>query len=197
MAIMNFVSLTTARATQRAREVAVRKVLGARRGQLIAQFFAESLLVASAATLIAFAIVELATPLIGRLVAADLPLAYLGDRGMLAPALALLAITALAGGLYPAVQLSRFRPARVLRANQASVEGPSGARLRAVLVVAQFAIAIGLIASTAVIWSQTRFVERVDPGYRRDGLIQIDNAWRYTQGEPYQAARRLMLAIPA
>jgi putative ABC transport system permease protein len=84
----------------------------------------------------------------------------------------------------------------VLRANQASVEGPSGARLRAVLVVAQFAIAIGLIASTAVIWSQTRFVERVDPGYRRDGLIQIDNAWRYTQGEPYQAARRLMLAIP-
>ncbi|HEX8553626.1 MAG TPA: FtsX-like permease family protein, partial [Sphingomonas sp.] len=117
-------------------------------------------------------------------------------RGMLMPALALLGVTAIAGGFYPAFHLSRFQPARVLRANQSTPRAPGGGRLRAVLVVAQFAIAIGLIASTAVIWSQTRFVERVDPGYRRDGLIQIANAWRYTQGAEYDAARRAMLAVP-
>jgi putative ABC transport system permease protein len=196
MALLNFVNLSTARATRRAREVALRKIAGARRGQLVAHFFAESLLLVAAATLIACAVVELATPPIGALLGADLPLSYLGERGMLAPALAMLALTVLGGGLYPAVQLSRFRPARVLRANQGSIEVPGGGRLRAALVVIQFAIAIGLIASTAVIWSQFHFVQRVDPGYRRDGLIQIDNAWRFTQGEPYQAARRLMLAIP-
>ena len=196
MAVMNFVNLSTARATRRAREVALRKVVGARRGQLVGQFFVESLLVVAAATLIGFALVELATPRIGALLGADLPLAYLGERGMLAPALVLLAVTALAGGLYPAIQLSRFRPGRVLRAGRAPVAAPAEGRLRAALVVAQFAIAIGLIASTAVIWSQTRFVQRVDPGYRRDGLVQIDNGWRFTQGAPYEAARRLMLAIP-
>lgn len=115
---------------------------------------------------------------------------------MLLPALALLAVTGLAGGLYPAIYLSRFRPAQVLRTGRASAETPGSGRLRALLVVAQFAIAIGLITSTAVIWSQTRFVQQVDPGYRRDGLIQIDNAWRFTQGSEYEAARATMLAVP-
>ncbi|WP_176473065.1 ABC transporter permease [Sphingomonas lenta] len=196
MAVMNFVNMTTARATRRAREVALRKVLGATRRQLILQFFAEGVFVAAAATLLAFALVEIATPWIGGILGADLPLAYLGERGMLWPALLLLAATAVAGALYPAFLLSRFKPARVLRANQSAVGTPGDGRLRAVLVVAQFAIAIGLIASTAVIWSQTRFVAQVDPGYRRDGLVQIDNAWRYTQGAEYEAARRAMLAIP-
>src|SRR5439155_17744810 len=56
--------------------------------------------------------------------------------------------------------------------------------------------AIGLIASTAVIYSQTRFIERVDPGFRRDGTVAIANAWRFTQGAEYDAARTAMLAIP-
>lgn len=196
MAVINFVNLSTARAMQRAREVGLRKVLGATRGQLILQFFGEGVLVCAAATLLGFAAVELATPWVGDLLGADLPVAYLGEGGMLLPALALLAVTGLAGGLYPAVHLSRFRPAQVLRTGRASAEAPVGGRLRALLVVAQFAIAIGLIASTAVIWSQTRFVQRVDLGYRRDGLIQIANAWRFTQGSEYEAARVAMLTIP-
>ncbi|UIJ46046.1 ABC transporter permease [Sphingomonas cannabina] len=196
MAVMNFVNLTTARATQRAREVALRKVLGATRGQLIVQFLGESLLIAAAAMLIALTIAELATPWIGHLMGAEMRVTYLGERGMLLPALGLFAVTGLAGGLYPALYLSRFRPAQVLRTGRAAAETPGSGRLRAVLVVVQFAVAIGLIASTAVIWSQTRFIERVDPGYRRDGLIQITNAWRFTQGAEYEAARPLMLAVP-
>lgn len=196
MAVMNFVNLTTARAVQRSREVALRRVLGATRGQLIVQFLAESLLASAVAMLIALTIVELATPWIGQVLNADLSVAYLGPRGMALPALALFLVTALAGGLYPALYLSRFKPAAVLRSNRASAETPGSGRLRTALVVVQFAIAIGLIASTAVIWSQTRFVEQVDPGYRRDGLVQIANAWRFTQGAEYEAARAEMLALP-
>jgi putative ABC transport system permease protein len=197
MAVMNFVNLTTARAVQRAREVALRKVLGATRGQLFVQFFGESVLISAAAMLIGLSAAELATPWIAHMLEADLQMAYLGERGMALPALGLFAVTALAGGLYPAFYLSRFNPAVVLRgANRASAETPGSGRLRAALVVVQFAIAIGLIASTSIIWSQTRFVETVDPGYRRDGLVQIANAWRFTQGSEYEAARKEMLAIP-
>jgi putative ABC transport system permease protein len=196
MAVMNFINLTTARAVQRTREVALRKVLGARRRELIAQFMAENALIAAVAVLIAMAIAELAMPWVARAMGADMQLRYLGKDGMLLPVLALFAVTGLAGGLYPALYLSRFKPAAVLNGNRGSSETAGSGRLRMALVVVQFAIAIGLVTSTAVIWSQTRFVEQVDPGFRRDGLIQIANAWRYTQGSEYDAARRAMLAIP-
>ena len=197
MAVMNFVNLSTARATQRAREVTLRKVLGATRRQIVIQLLGESLMMAGAAMLVALALVELATPWIASWLNADLHMTYLGPDGMLAPALALFAATGLLGGLYPALFLSRFKPAQVLRANKSSAETPGSGRLRAGLVVLQFAIAIGLIVSTIVIYSQTRYVETIDPGYRRDGLIQIESAWRFAGNDSeYQAARREMLAVP-
>jgi putative ABC transport system permease protein len=171
-------------------------MLGATRAQLIVQILGESLLVCTAAMLVALAMVEVATPWLGGLLGADLDMAYFGRHGMALAALGLLAVTGLAGGLYPAFYLSRFRPAQVLRTGRNSGETPGSGRLRAGLIVVEFAIAIGLITSTAIIYSQTRFVERVDPGYRRDGLVQIANAWRFTQGAEYEAARAAMLAIP-
>jgi len=196
MAVMNFVNLSTARAVQRAREVALRKVLGASRGQLVVQFMVESALMSSAAMLIALAVVELATPWIGQLLGVGLRFAYAGEGGMLMPAAALFGVTTLAGGLYPAFYLSRFKPGQVLRGSWALAETPGSGRVRTALIVLQFAIAIGLIASTSIIYAQTRFVQTVDAGYRRDGLVQIANAWRFTQGSEYDAARAAMLAIP-
>ena len=197
MAVINFVNLSTARATQRAREVALRKVLGATRAQLVVQLLCESLLLAAAAMLLALTAVELATPWISAWVGADLRIDYLGEDGMLVPALALFAFTGLLGGLYPAFYLSGFQPAAVLRANKSSAETPGSGRLRTMLVVVQFAIAIGLIVCTSVIYSQTRYVETVNPGFRRDGLVQIDAAWRVAgDNSRYEAARREMLAIP-
>ena len=196
MAVMNFVNLTTARAMQRAREVGLRKVLGATRGQLIVQFVLENVLICAAALLIALAAAEVATPWLGHLLGADLRFGYLGEGGMLLPALALLAVTGFVASLYPAVYLSRFKPADALRAGCGSAETRGSGRLRTALVVVQFAIAIGLVASTAVIYSQTRFVERVDPGFRRDGLVRIANGWRFTQGSHYESARAAMLSIP-
>jgi putative ABC transport system permease protein len=197
MAVINFVNLSTARATKRGREVALRKVLGARRGQLIGQFLAESLLLVAIAMLLALTMVELVTPWIGAWTGIDLQISYLSEDGMLLPALLLFAVTGILGGLYPALYLSGFQPAAVLRANKSSAEASGNGRLRAVLVVVQFAIGIGLIICTSVIYSQTRFVETVDPGYRRDGLIQIEAAWRFAgDSSEYEAAQRAMLAIP-
>jgi putative ABC transport system permease protein len=197
MAVMNFVNLSTARATQRAREVALRKVLGAGRGDLIAQLLGESLLMVALAMLVALAAVEVATAWSSSWIEADLRMAYFGEGGMLWPVLALLVVTGLLGGLYPAFYLSRFQPAAVLRANQAAAEAPGSGRLRTALVVVQFAIAIGLIVCTSIIYWQTRYVETVDPGFRRDGLIQIDSAWRFAgDSTEYEAARREMLKVP-
>ncbi|PSJ36719.1 ABC transporter permease [Allosphingosinicella deserti] len=197
MAVMNFVNLSTARATQRAREVALRKVLGASRPRIVVQLIGESLMLAALATLLALAAVELLTPWLGGRIGADLEVTYPGIGGLLLPAILLFVASGLLGGLYPALYLSRFRPAQVLRANKSAAETPGNGRLRTILVVVQFAIAIGLIVCTCVIYSQTRHVATVDPGYRRDGLIQIESAWRFAgDSSEYEAARRELLAIP-
>jgi putative ABC transport system permease protein len=175
IATVNFVNLATARASQRAREVALRKVLGADRRQLVVQFLGESLLLTGVAMILALALVELTLPLLSRFLRAELELSYLGSQGVLLPIVGLLLLVGLAGGLYPAFYLSRYQPAAVLKANRSSAEPIGSGRLRSVLVVAQFAVSIGLIVCTAIIYAQTEFARTSDPGYRREGLIQVDN----------------------
>jgi putative ABC transport system permease protein len=178
MASVNFINLATARASQRAREVALRKVLGANRRQLIVQFLAESILLTGVAMLLALALVELALPFLSAFLNADLSLHYLGKDGIMAPVIGLLLLVGIAGGLYPAFYLSRYQPASVLKANKSASESPGSGRLRNALVVAQFAVSIALIVCTAIVYSQTEFARTSDPGYRRDGLIQIGNMTR-------------------
>jgi putative ABC transport system permease protein len=114
MACVNFTNLATARATQRAREVALRKVLGATRRQLITQFIGESILLASIAMLVALALVELTLPGLNTFLDADIKLRYFALDGLMLPVIALTLLVGLVGGLYPAFVLSRFEPARVL-----------------------------------------------------------------------------------
>jgi putative ABC transport system permease protein len=175
MACVNFTNLATARASQRAREVALRKVLGANRKQLVTQFMAESILVAGIAMLVALALVELLLPPLAGFLDADLAMTYLGSGGMLLPILLLVLVVGAAGGLYPAFYLSRFQPAQVLKANKSSAEAAGTGRLRSALVIGQFAVSIGLIICTAVVYAQTVHARTADPGFRRDGILQIDN----------------------
>jgi len=172
MACVNFVNLSTARASQRAREVALRKVLGADRRQLIVQFLGESLLLTALAMLIAVALAELTLPWLAAFLQSDLRMTYWGAGGIVLPALLLVAVVGLAGGLYPALYLSRFQPGAVLRANRSAAEPTGSGRLRNLLVIAQFAVSIALMACTAVVYSQTHYAQTVDPGYQRQGLIQ-------------------------
>jgi putative ABC transport system permease protein len=151
----------------------LRKVLGARRNQLVMQFLGESLLIAGLAMLIALALVELGLPWFSAFLDADLEVHYLGAGGILLPVVGLFLLVGLAGGLYPAFYLSRYQPAAVLKANQSTAEPLGTGRLRNLLVVGQFAVSIGLIICTMVVYAQTRFAQTTDLGFEREGLIQI------------------------
>jgi len=178
MAIVNFTNLATARAGQRAREVALRKVLGASRNQLIVQFVAESILISAVAMLLALALVELLVKPFAAFLDADLALNYLGWDGVVLPAVGLTLLVGIISGLYPAFFLSRFQPAQVLKANRSAAETPGSGRVRTILVVFQFAVSIGLIVCTAVIYGQTVFARNVDPGYKRDHILQVEELSR-------------------
>ena len=173
MACVNFVNLTTARASRRAREVAVRKVLGARRVQLVAQFLGESMLLVAVAMVLATALVELVLPAFSAFLDADLRLTYFGEGGIALPIVVLTVLVGLAGGLYPAFYLSRAQPASILKGGKGAAETEGAGRLRTLLVVAQFAVSIGLIVCTAIVYQQTVFARTVDAGYQREGLLEI------------------------
>ncbi|MGZ8347684.1 MAG: ABC transporter permease [Allosphingosinicella sp.] len=175
MASINFINLATARAGQRAREVALRKVLGARRRQLVVQFLGESLVITGVAMLLALAVAELGLPWLSGFLNADLSFDYFGADGILLPVLLLFLVVGLAGGLYPAFYLSRYQPAAVLKANQSAAETRGTGRLRSILVVGQFAVSIGLIICTIIVYAQTRFAETTDLGFERAGLLQVAN----------------------
>ncbi|MDQ4086470.1 MAG: ABC transporter permease [Pseudomonadota bacterium] len=173
IACFNFVNLATARALRRAREVALRKVLGASRRQLIVQFLGESILVTFAAMLIALALLELALPALRALLDADLAVDYGGDPLFIGAILVLVLVAGAVGGLYPAFYVSRFQPALVLKSSAAATEAGRTGLLRSLLVVFQFAVSIGLIVCTMVVYGQSVYGAVSDPGYRRDGLLQI------------------------
>jgi putative ABC transport system permease protein len=196
MACVNFTNLATARATQRAREVALRKVLGATRKQLIVQFIGESILIAAIATLIALALVELALPGVNAFLNAQIQIRYFALDGLLLPVIVLTLLVGLAGGIYPALVLSRFEPARVLKANKSSADAEGSGRLRNILVVGQFAVSIGLIICTGVVYTQTVYARTVDAGYKRDGLLQIDGLGRTQVQHVSQAMMEQIRRIP-
>jgi putative ABC transport system permease protein len=196
MAVVNFTNLATARASQRAREVALRKVLGATRRQLVVQFVAESILISAVAMLLALALVELLVRPFAAFLDADLSLNYVGHGGILLPAIALALLVGVISGLYPAFFLSRFQPAQVLKANRSAAETPGSGRLRTALVVLQFAVSIGLIICTAIIYGQTVYARSVDPGYKRDHILQVDNMNRYQLLTKTQTIEDQMKRVP-
>ena len=169
VACFNFMNLATARATMRAREIGLRKTLGATRRQLVVQFLGESVLMALIALVFALALVEVVLPSYDGFLGVPLALHYLRDWPMSLMILAVAILAGLVSGFYPALVLSGFRPARVLRANQSGSSG-SG-RLRAILVVLQFSVSIALGIAASVVFQQIDFARHIDLGFRRDGII--------------------------
>lgn len=156
IAAINFVTLMTARATRRAVEVGVRKATGARRRDLVVQFMGEALIYVVIAMIVAVVAAELALPSLNAFLQRDLRFDYLGDPGLAGVLSAAALLTALLAGLYPALVLSSFRPAAALKGGPGTSTG--SVAVRQGLVIAQFAILIGLIVMTATIYRQTRFV---------------------------------------
>ncbi|MGD9158237.1 MAG: ABC transporter permease [Desulfobacteraceae bacterium] len=169
---INFTILTTAKATQRAREVAMRKVAGAKRKQLIIQFIGESTFIVFLSMILSIGVVEIMLPVFESIVGKSFSLNYTSPSTFL-PLLALLLIVGISGGLYPAFVLSGFRPGDTLKANQ-SKETRGSISLRQVLVIFQFSVSIILIISTGVIYAQIKYSMNRDPGYDKNNLLVID-----------------------
>ncbi|WP_086608260.1 ABC transporter permease [Erythrobacter donghaensis] len=197
LAIINYVNLATARADLRAREVALRKVVGASRTSLIIRFLAEALAAAVLAGIAGLALAELALPFVNAAGGLSLEIEYVGARGILAPLAAVILVTGVAAGAYPAFVLSRFQPAAVLSSNRSPGTGRRGAILRTLLVVIQFALAIALVICTTVLFAQARHLQSVDLGYQRDGLIMV-SSFADPNLDPAQrsAIRRAIEALP-
>ncbi|HEX4635855.1 MAG TPA: ABC transporter permease [Rhizomicrobium sp.] len=169
VACFNFMNLATARATMRAREISLRKCVGATRRQLITQFLGESVLIALLALLLALALAEVLLPSYGSFLQVPLSLHYLADWPLLAATLGIAILSGLVSGFYPALVLSGFRPAAVLRANTSG--NPGSGTLRTTLVVLQFAVSIGLGIAATVVFRQIDFARHLDLGFRRDNIV--------------------------
>lgn len=170
IAVVNYVNLATARAGLRAREVAMRKVLGADRATLVRQFLGEAVLTVIVAGLTGLILAEVGLPLVNAAGGLSLSIPY----ALVVPALAILAVVVgIAAGFYPAVLLSRFPAAAVLASARSPGGGRTGTRTREALVVLQFALAIAFMIGTTVLVAQTRHVRQSDLGFRREGLLVL------------------------
>ena len=194
IACINFMNLATAKSTQRAREVALRKVLGANRGQLIAQFLGESILLAVVGLVLGVVLVELLVGPFGDFVGKSLTLSY-ADPVTVGLLVGLVLMIGTVGGVYPALVLSGFLPAHVLKANK-SAETSGSASFRNILVIVQFAISIGLIVATSTVYGQKLYVTSVDPGFNKENLMVIWNLDRTDMEGKHNAFRQEVLRLP-
>jgi putative ABC transport system permease protein len=178
IACFNYMNLATARAMFRAREIALRKVVGAKRSQLIVQFLGESVATALAALALAIAVVEMLLPNFDGFLARPITYNVITDWPLSLAGLAAALAAGLLGGAYPALLLSRFRPADRLGTGMTGASG-SGL-LRGTLVVLQFAISIGLAIALLVMSAQLRYARQVDLGFDRHDLVVISGAENLT-----------------
>jgi putative ABC transport system permease protein len=172
VACFNFTNLATARAMGRAREIALRKCAGARPAQIVRQFLGESVLTALFALVLSLSLAEILLPAYDSFLARPVAFHYLADWPLLLLIVGIAVAAGLASGFYPALVLSRFQPAPVLRANNPGHTGSSP--LRTILVVLQFTVAIGLAIVALAVFSQVNFARNQSLGFRRDNVLVVN-----------------------
>jgi putative ABC transport system permease protein len=170
-ACINFMNLATARSASRAREVALRKVVGGARSQLIRQFMGESLIYAGLALGLGLLIAWPAIPLLNRLTGQFVAASDLGQAGVWPVLAAVTILTGIVSGSYPALFLSSLKPARILKGGSGG--GSTGALFRRVLVVAQFTVSIILIISTMIFGRQLRYIHDKPLGFDKDRILVV------------------------
>jgi putative ABC transport system permease protein len=171
IACINYMNLSTARAALRAREIGIRKVVGARKKELILQFLSESLLITWAATFIALVLLYLFLPWLNKISAENLSVEQLLKWQVLVPLLLSPFAVGILAGIYPAVFMSSFVPVKTLK-GLFKIQG-SNISFRKVLVVTQFAISIILIITTIVVIQQLRYMQHTALGYDKEHLVTL------------------------
>ena len=169
IACINFMNLSTARASMRAREVGLRKVVGARKSQLIKQFMSESIIVTLIALIIAMVFAVLFLPAFNTIAGKEFTMQFFTKPQIILSMIAILTFTGFLSGSYPALVLSSFQPIKILR----SVSGVNnrGAVLRKFLVVFQYIVTATLLIGTFVVYNQINFMQNMPLGFNKENII--------------------------
>jgi putative ABC transport system permease protein len=190
IACINYMNLSTARSVLRAKEIGVRKVVGARRPELIAQFLSESVLLSWVATILAFGLTWLALPWMNKLSGQQLTIQILLNWKIIVPILLVPFVVGVVSGIYPALFLSSFQPIKVLKGYMKV--GGANISFRKVLVVVQFAISIVLIIATAIVFQQLRYMQSKSLGFSKDHVVNF--AYVGALADSYEAFKTELLA---
>ena len=175
IACINFMNLSTAGASKRAREVGIRKVLGSVKMQLVRQFLLESILVTMLALGLAILFVQLALPIFNQLAGKNLAFNLVAHPALLPGLLVFGLLIGILAGSYPAFFLSSFRPVAVLKGKLTAAK--SSLSLRSGLVVFQFFISITLMISTVLVYQQLRYIWNKELGYNKDQVLVLPETW--------------------
>ena len=171
IACINFMNLSTARSANRAKEVGLRKVLGADRRRIIRQFLTESVLYSLLSMIVALILVDFFLPLFRSLSGIELSINYTKNIWLLPSLVALAIFVGLIAGSYPAFFLSAYQPVHVLKGQTQT--GPKSNRFRSVLVIVQFSISIILIVGTIIVFNQLRFMKNRRLGFHKEQIVVI------------------------
>ncbi len=193
IACINYMNLATARSAGRAKEVGMRKVVGAARSQLIGQFLSESLLLVTLALAIALLLLVICLPALNNFTQKQLSFQAILDPVFLSILIGITLLTGLLAGSYPAFFLTSFRPLGVLKGQIASAMRTG--KLRQVLVITQFAIAIALIISTMVVYNQMKYIQDYKLGYAKDQMLLLGDAGDSTTN--YETFRQQLIQTGA
>jgi putative ABC transport system permease protein len=190
MAIINFINLNTARATNRSKEIGIRKVTGALRSSIIFQFIGESVIIITLAFIAAIIFTHLSLPFFSSIIGEELSVRLLSGWLPIYLLVFLLAI-ALVAGLYPAFIMSSFQPATVLKGSLIGSRS-GGKHFRKMLLVVQLSASIGIVIFSSVIFQQLQFIQTKNLGYDRNNMIRIEPTYKLLQ--QYDAFKHELLS---
>ena len=195
IACFNFMNLSTARSASRAREVGLRKTLGADRRQIAIQFLGESVILSLISVIIASLLVVFVLGWFNNLIGLQLQFSPLSEPLIPAGLFLLALVVGLVAGSYPAFYLSAFPTANILRGEL--TRGSGGARLRKILVVAQFSISIALVVASGIALSQLRYAMTLDPGFNKEQILIVRGNGVEGLGSNYQTMKQELLRHPS
>jgi putative ABC transport system permease protein len=171
IAAMNYMNLATARSVRRAREVGLRKVVGSRRGPLVAQFLSESVVLTIISLIISVILLIILLPKFNLLAGKSFDLSIMYSPEVIITVIGVILIVGIIGGSYPAFFLSRFSPVTVLKGE--ITHGSAGSLFRKILVVIQFTISVAMIICTLVVFRQLKYLKTLDQGFNQENVLSL------------------------
>ncbi|MCK5280957.1 MAG: ABC transporter permease, partial [Cyclobacteriaceae bacterium] len=191
IACINFMNLATARSTGRAKEVGIRKTVGATKKRLVTQFLLESVIISGISTLLAFGVIYLALPFFNQITEKSIGVNYLFSVNTYLALIIVMVLVGIVAGSYPAFYLTSFKPTEVLKGKLR--QGSKGGWIRSSLVVFQFAISVFLIVCTLIIYKQLKMVQQKNLGFDKENILIIDNT--RTLGDSKQAFKKKLQGL--